>query len=112
MLKIANSQKAVQTYNFLNAFRSVLSDKFCTIILNSSSHLFIILVEKTLIKKISECHPELAEGSEFINLQSKLKMFNKKQFRNIKTQSRSYSRNYYIISVEGLWLEVGSKKHC
>jgi hypothetical protein len=58
MLKIANSQKAVQTYNFLNAFHSILSDKFCTIILNSSSHLFIILDEKTSIKGINECHPE------------------------------------------------------
>jgi hypothetical protein len=33
-----------------------------------------------------------------------------KQFRNIKIQSRTYSRNYFIISVEGLWLEVGRTK--
>jgi len=32
------------------------------------------------------------------------------QFRNIKTQSRLYSRNCFTISVECLWLKLGREE--
>ncbi len=63
---------------------------------------------RVLAKQAKNAKKLCEECSEAASWQ--IRHFVLEQFRNIKTQSRSRSRNYYIISVESWRLEVKKSK--